>query len=81
MNLIFTLLVFVFLSAQATSSTFSTFSPSALPLAVKGPYFSSWLAGGANEGLLSLTTPSFWTAWDDVSVTYFSFYNILNRIF
>ncbi|KLO15795.1 hypothetical protein SCHPADRAFT_243599 [Schizopora paradoxa] len=51
--------------AQTTSSTFTPFLPSALPLAVKGPYFNSWFAGGANQGVLSRTTPSFWPAWDD----------------
>ncbi|KLO15798.1 DUF1793-domain-containing protein [Schizopora paradoxa] len=67
MKLVLTLLIFAFISAhgQLTSSTFSPFSPSALPLAVKGPYFNSWFAGGKNGGFLFRSTPSFWPAWDD----------------
>ncbi|KLO05329.1 DUF1793-domain-containing protein [Schizopora paradoxa] len=57
--------ILALLCAQTASSTFIPFLPPALPLAVKGPYLNSWFAGGANEGFLSRTTPSFWPAWDD----------------
>lgn len=58
--------------AQTNAGTITTpFLPSSWPLAVKGPYLNSWQAGEIGGTPLPLSSPAFWPAWDDVSVTPF----------
>ena len=57
------LVVFLITLCRATS-TFSPARPPSLPLAVKSPYLSTWLAAGSdggNGGYLPGQWPVFWT--------------------
>lgn len=57
------LLSVTLLSFVNGQSTFSPARPPALPLAVKGPYFNTWLdagSDGGNGGYLAGQWPQFW---------------------
>lgn len=58
-----TLLSAALLAFANAASTFSPARPPAIPLAVKSPYFNSWLevgSDGGNGGSLAGFYPQFW---------------------
>ncbi|EMD40792.1 hypothetical protein CERSUDRAFT_103175 [Gelatoporia subvermispora B] len=55
-----TILTFISVVCAATSWTTTPFNPAAIPLAVRSPYLSAWLAQGAGNALNDVW-PTFWT--------------------